>query len=910
MSCNKAKLKCDIFLWTFIYPCLFFVHCIALPYLRTTCGDIETNPGPKVTNIHIGHVNIRSIKSSVEDPFDPSHKIRKFELLSSHVRYYKYDIMGISETWLDNSVDSGFDIEGFHKPFRRDYNNHQRGIMVYVSESLPARRRTDLEVDNCEMICVEIQSNNKKILVCNCYRVQYYSVIDFGADMETLMDRASSEFDGIYVMGDMNARHQLFWEGDKTNAEGRALHSIFSQLGMTEMVHEPTRCAGNSQSCIDLIFTNNRSLVCHVSTRDKIAETCDHLPIFAQLSLSINKPPSYKRWVWDYKKGDYEKFRQLLLHAPWHSCFVDGNVDESTLNWSNLFIQCAEQCIPHYEATIRPRDKPFMNSEIRKLIKKRDSLRKEFLQNKDVTIGEHYRLYRNKVVSEIRKAKKQKENELDSHISAKLPPKKWWKLCKSSIAPQPGNLNGPLLDTYGNLVTESLNKAELLNDFFVSQSELDAESDSIPFVEHEDTNIIEPLIIMPEEVFGILTKLDANKASGPDGIGNLLLHEAAVPIAQPLTELFNFCLSLNKFPSSWKIAQVVPIFKKGDPLHCTNYRPISLLPCVSKVFERLLFDHIFSFLKSNKLLIPNQSGFIPGDSTVNQLMAICNNISSHLDKGEEVIGVFLDLTKAFDKVWHAGLKHKLREIGIRGQLFELLSSYLHYRKQFVTLNGHTSQLKMMHAGVPQGSVLGPLLFLIYINDITSDIKNDPYLFADDTSVLSHIESGDAYQAVNMLNCDLSQIQSWAKKWLICIHPQKTVAMLFSNKRVPSTLPPILLGDQVISLVSAHSHLGMTFTPTLSWTEHIERVSAKCYKILGILKRYKYRWTRNALETCYFSFVRPIVEYGSIIYDSCSIGDSNKLEAVQLEAARLVTGAKKGTSHDALYSELGWLTLKE
>jgi hypothetical protein len=214
---------------------------------------------------------------------------------------------------------------------------------------------------------------------------------------------------------------------------------------------------------------------------------------------------------------------------------------------------------------------------------------------------------------------------------------------------------------------------------------------------------------MLEDEYKILNNLDTNKATGPDGIGNVLLREAAVPLAQPLSELLNFSMSLCKFPTAWKNAQVVPIFKKGDPSLCTNYRPISLLPCLSKVFEKLLFDHIYNFLISNKLLVPNQSGFIHGDNTVNQLMSICNNISLHFENGEEVVGVFLDLTKAFDKVWHEGLKYKLQKIGISGHIFELLSSYLHERKQCVTLNGQTSQLKCLHAGVPQGSVLGPLL---------------------------------------------------------------------------------------------------------------------------------------------------------------------------------------------------------
>jgi hypothetical protein len=199
---------------------------------------------------------------------------------------------------------------------------------------------------------------------------------------------------------------------------------------------------------------------------------------------------------------------------------------------------------------------------------------------------------------------------------------------------------------------------------------------------------------------------------------------------------------------------------------------------------------------------------------------------------------------------------------------------------------------------------------VYINDIGENVQSTSHLFADDTSVFSSLGCGGAIHAIDQLNKDLHEIHCWANKWLISIHPKKTVAMLFSLKKHPSVLPPIYLGDQLVSLVPVHSHLGVTLTPTLSWSEHINKMSSKCYKILGVLKKFKYRWTRRTLETCYLSFVRPIIEYADILYDSCGITDSSRLESVQLEAARLVTGAKRGTSHSALYRELGWLTLKE
>ena len=349
----------------------------------------------------------------------------------------------------------------------------------------------------------------------------------------------------------------------------------------------------------------------------------------------------------------------------------------------------------------------------------------------------------------------------------------------------------------------------------------------------------------------------------------------------------NFCLSLSHFPSCWKIAQVVPLFKKGDPLACNNYRPISLLPCISKVFEKILFDHIFDFLKTHSILTHKQSGFIPGDSTINQLLTICQNIAKHIDNGDEVVAVFLDLTKAFDRVWHAGLLHKLQQIGIQGSIHRLLSSYLEHRTQYVSLEGAESSSLRLHAGVPQGSVLGPLLFLVFINDVAEGLQSDAFLFADDTSLFLPIPHNSSYiEAATVINRDLAAIDQWAKRWKVSVHPQKTELMVFTNKSSALPMPQLMLGDQALRRVSSHTHLGVTLTTGLTWGEHIDKVVKKCGRTLGIMKKAKYRWSKDALSRIYTTVVRPTLEYGDIIIvDSCNQQQAAALEGIQLEAAR-------------------------
>ena len=233
-----------------------------------------------------------------------------------------------------------------------------------------------------------------------------------------------------------------------------------------------------------------------------------------------------------------------------------------------------------------------------------------------------------------------------------------------------------------------------------------------------------------------------------------MLKEFGPSIYKPLEIIFNQCLKTGVSPSEWKKGNIVPIHKKGDKQALKNYRPVSLLPICGKILERLMFNEMFEFFIENKLIPSSQSGFKPGDSCINQLLSITHEIYSSFDEGLEVRSVFLDISKAFDKVWHDGIIFKLTQNGISGNLLNLLRNFLHDRKQPVVLNGQFSTWKSVNAGVPQGSILGPL-FLIYINDLTESLSSNAKLFADDTSSFSVIY--DIQTSANNLNKDLERI---------------------------------------------------------------------------------------------------------------------------------------------------------
>ena len=484
-------------------------------------------------------------------------------------------------------------------------------------------------------------------------------------------------------------------------------------------------------------------------------------------------------------------------------------------------------------------------------------------------------------------------------------PRDWWKTLKHFIKPN-NTTSIPPLCKDDIVHTEEADKASLMNDLFVEQTILDESNATLPPNIDPPENNLNSISTSPHEVESILKSLQLGKASGPDEISNHILKKLATPLSGPLSNLFNFSLATGKVPLIWKEANVTPIFKKDDPSVVSNYRPISLLSAVGKVLEKVVHKHLFNYIRDHEILSALQSGFIPGDSTVNQLVDIYNTFCKSLDKGKEVRAVFCDISKAFDRVWHRGLLFKLESIGVSDSLLLWFKSYLADRKQRVVLPGAVSTWKYIKACVPQGSILGPLLFLIYINDIVVDIHSSIRLFADDTSL--YIIVDNPQQAANLLNADLAKIHLWASRWLVSFNPSKSESMTLSRKQNKPLHPPLNMAQLNINEVTSHKHLGLIFSDDGSWHEHIDHIKAKSWFRLNIMRKLKFQLDRKSLEIIYTSFIRPLLEYSNVVWDNCTQYESNDLEKIQNEAARIVTGATKLTSLQSLYIETGWESL--
>ena len=420
-------------------------------------------------------------------------------------------------------------------------------------------------------------------------------------------------------------------------------------------------------------------------------------------------------------------------------------------------------------------------------------------------------------------------------------------------------LNPPLL-LDNNFVTDIQTKANIFNKFFAQQCTPLENSSVLPvnqkFLTQSRLNSID---INENEVLNIIRALNIHKAHGYDDISIRMIKMCDKSLLKPLTLLFENSIKSSSYPDIWK----------RSLLSNAHYRPISLLPCFGKIFEKIIFNTIYHFLLEENLLNPNQSGFRLADSCIKQLLAITHEIFEVFDYNPslEVRSVFLDISKAFDKVWHKGLLYKLKSMGISEELFKLLENYLSGRFQKVLLNGQTSSWRPILAGVPQCSILGPLLFLIYINDLPDELKSNAKLFADDTSLFAIVN--DKNESANILNNDLKLISKWAYDWKMLFNPDPSKPaqeVLFTRKKQIQNHPTISLNNIQVERMSHQKHLGIILDEKLSFKQHLDSIIPKVNKGISVIKKLRHSLPRKSLATIYKAFLRPLLDYGDIIYD--------------------------------------------
>jgi Reverse transcriptase (RNA-dependent DNA polymerase)/Endonuclease-reverse transcriptase len=692
------------------------------------------------------------------------------------------------------------------------------------------------------------------------------------------------------LIGDFNLP-SIDWEGGAARGAGPGkILEACQDENLEQLVTFPTHTRGN---CLDLILTNVPERVVSIENVGRLGSS-DHCMISAAVRVGKHKEQQAGT-VRNWWRADWSSMKRELAEVDWTE--LDGlETDEAWTFFRDKLDMVVDRNVP-----VKPRGSagkpPWLSRDILREVRRKRRIWCK-TRNKD---SPEYKAVEKKVRNMIRNAKRRLERKLALENGDNSKP--FYAYLKSKLKNK--TPVGPLKLRDGSVISDSAGMAKLLNDYFSSVFSEEGDG-AVPRADQcEVADNLEDVVVNEQTVKKKIRNLKPASAPGPDGIGSMLLRELADQVAKPLTVIFNKSLTSSVVPEDWRRANVTPIYKKGTKSDPSNYRPVSLTSICCKLLESVIRDSIVEHMEQNGLIEGSQHGFVKTRSCATNLVEFLDNLTEIMEEGGSADAIFLDFAKAFDKVPKRRLLEKLKSIGIGGHLLVWIEKWLTDRQQRVVLNGETSGWEPVRSGVPQGSVLGPILFLIFIRDIDTTAAPGTTIkkFADDTKVARRVDTdGGAME----LQQTLDRMSVWAGTWNMEFNIKKCKVMHFGSANVKHQY---LMNGQVLDNTEEERDIGVLVTNDLKPAAQCARAAKTATTVLGqITRAFRYRDKRIFLAL-YLRYVRPHLEFSSQAWSPWMAKDVQVLERVQKRAVNMITGLTSLTYEEKL-KELGIQSLKD
>lgn len=831
-------------------------------------------------NFISGHLNIRSLLPKINDLRD---------IVNSH----RFDILALSETWLSRDVrDADVSIPGYNI-VRKDRVSRGGGVCFYVATYL--KFKIVESSDDIEQLWISVEMKRNSNIFGVIYRPPVLDHKYFLDKIEESVFACSVQSDNIIVMGDVNI--------DMLNigaSSTKHFESVLDAIGLKQIVNKPTRITNLTETLLDVILVSDSSLVKMCDNLD--VDLSDHELTYCILKFDTKVVPHFITYR-PLNKINLINFVNDLEQLSLQNIYLIEDVSNKVEYLNNCLLGLFDFYAPYKTIKISKPYKPWLTHNIRTMIKLRNKAKLKFKKSKSTAHWDEYKQLRNLTEVSIKNEKKAYFNYKLNTRNSKVV----WK-----------ELSGLNIKKRSPALPACLRDPNVINNYFIESIPSSSSTDELlnyyksstwkNFTPNFEFELVNDTIIL-QIINGIATD-----AVGADGISSKMLKLCCPFVVPFISHIINTSLILNTFPKQWKEAYVIPVPKVPNPVLLKHLRPISILPAMSKILERVMHQQLTKYLNVCDILPANQSGFRKSHSTTTALMQVSDDILEATDTNKITALILLDLTKAFDTLDHKLLIAKLGYIGLGDGVRDMLLSYLNNRTQRVKIDNDLSKTITLNVGVPQGSILGPLLFNIYTFDIYNKLEHcRAHMYADDCQVYYSFEKESQANATAKITSDLDIINENLKGHSLILNPDKSRLLLFGNKVVVGQIRDsinITVNSVRIAVVESAKNLGIEFDISFRFRTYVSRLVRRSYAALRLLYPHRsYLSTRVKSQLCE-SLVLSVFLYCAPMYYPCLDQECRRrIQVVQNSCIRYIFGIRRSDHVSHKLGELNWLSME-